>query len=222
MNSIEFPTVVYRTPGAHQCAGGTYGYVAADTPEQFERLIADGWFPSLQEAISGEMADPSLSHEGQNQQAMELSDIPPALAIEFVQHWLGHRLEEFGIEPQEAAEDELLERKQLEAIRIDAAAIALQAANDADQPRLWLFERATSLGLEVEDSLTADELLLLICHEYAKPAAEDADNADNADNAQPTREEMEVKAKELGIHFDGRTTDKSLAEKIEHVLSEQE
>lgn len=36
--------------------------------------------------------------------------------------------------------------------------------------------------------------------------------------APPTREELEEKANELGIKFDGRTTDRKLLEKIEEVL----
>lgn len=38
--------------------------------------------------------------------------------------------------------------------------------------------------------------------------------ADLPDDAPPTREELEQKATELGIKFDGRTTDKKLAAKI--------
>lgn len=34
----------------------------------------------------------------------------------------------------------------------------------------------------------------------------------------PTREELEQKANELGIKFDGRTTDRKLLEKIEEVI----
>jgi hypothetical protein len=34
------------------------------------------------------------------------------------------------------------------------------------------------------------------------------------ENAAPTREELEAKATELGIKFDGRTTDKRLLDKI--------
>lgn len=40
----------------------------------------------------------------------------------------------------------------------------------------------------------------------------------DVDDSKPTREELEAKAVELEIKFDGRTSDKSLAEKIEHVL----
>lgn len=41
------------------------------------------------------------------------------------------------------------------------------------------------------------------------------------DDSAPTREEMAIKAVELGIKFDGRTTDKALAEKIELALAEK-
>jgi hypothetical protein len=39
------------------------------------------------------------------------------------------------------------------------------------------------------------------------------------DNAQPTRAELEAKAKELGIKFDGRTGDKKLGQLIQDKLS---
>lgn len=38
------------------------------------------------------------------------------------------------------------------------------------------------------------------------------------DTAAPTRIELEIKATELGIKFDGRTTDNKLSEKINEVL----
>ncbi len=41
------------------------------------------------------------------------------------------------------------------------------------------------------------------------------------DDSAPTREELAIKAVELGIKFDGRTTDKALAEKIDLALAEQ-
>jgi hypothetical protein len=39
------------------------------------------------------------------------------------------------------------------------------------------------------------------------------------DDAAPTREELEAKAKELGIRFDGRTGDKKLGQLIQDRLS---
>ena len=40
------------------------------------------------------------------------------------------------------------------------------------------------------------------------------------DDALPTREELEAKATELGIRFDGRTKDKKLGQLIQDRLSE--
>lgn len=54
------------------------------------------------------------------------------------------------------------------------------------------------------------------------PEAIDGEHAEAENDSAPTREELETKATELGIKFDGRTTDKSLAEKIEFVIAEQE
>lgn len=98
---MNFPTLVYRTPGPHFAATGTYDYRGVTSPDDLEEAVAHGWFKSLPEAIAGK-------HE------------------------------------------------------------------------------------EVTD------------------------------DSEPTREELEAKAAELEIKFDKRTTDKSLAEKIEFVLADQE
>lgn len=98
---MSFPTIVYRCPGDHHCAGGTYAYKGVNEQDQLVAALSDGWFLTLPEAIAGE-----------------------------------------------AAETE--------------------------------------------------------------------------DDSMPTREEMAIKAVELGIKFDGRTTDKALAEKITAALSEKE
>lgn len=96
-----FPTLVYKTPGTHARAGGTYNYMGVADSAALESALAEGWFLTLPEAIEGK----------------------------------------------------------------------------------------------------ADE---------------------SADESAPTREELESKAAELNIQFDGRTTDKKLAEKIEHALGDQE
>ena len=104
--SVVLPTLLYRTPGDHQCAGGTYSYAPASTQAQVEQLLDSGWFLTLPEAIAGEHDESRYAVHGE-------------------------------------------------------------------------------------------------------------------DDTAPTREELEAKAKELDIKFDGRTTDKSLLEKIEHALAEQ-
>lgn len=49
-------------------------------------------------------------------------------------------------------------------------------------------------------------------------AAADEETSEGDEQNPPTREELEQKANELGIKFDGRTTDRKLLEKIEEVL----
>jgi hypothetical protein len=65
-----------------------------------------------------------------------------------------------------------------------------------------------------------------INHRLLREQAEAAAKAAEApaivpeDDALPTREELEVKATELGIRFDGRTKDKKLGQLIQDRLSE--
>ena len=56
--------------------------------------------------------------------------------------------------------------------------------------------------------------------EATQPAAVDPTEVPPDDDAPPTREELETKARELGIKFDGRTSDKALLAKIEAALAD--
>lgn len=159
---MNFPTLAYRTPGTHQCAGGTYDCIGANTQEHLESLFGEGWFLSLPEAIAGEHSVPSPKHEAQ---------ASPKTTEEIV--------------------------------------------------RQWLSDRATHIGIEHGDDLDELQLLLLICSAYKPVTDEDVDDS-GEDNSEPTRAELEAKAKELEIAFDGRTTDRILAEKIAAALAEQE
>ena len=53
-----------------------------------------------------------------------------------------------------------------------------------------------------------------------EPADEPADEPDY--NIEPTREELEMKATELGLQFDGRTSDNKLRQRIEDYLDRME
>lgn len=53
-----------------------------------------------------------------------------------------------------------------------------------------------------------------------KPEPEPADEPDY--NIEPTREELEMKAAELGLQFDGRTSDNKLRQRIEDYLDRME
>lgn len=170
---MNFPTLVYRTPGVHFSATGTYDYRGVDNAEALEAALDDGWFLTLQGAING----------------VEESLAP---------------IEESEPEPE---------------------GLPLQAIDAPAVVREWLSARLQEFGVEHEDDMHEDELLFLICHEFAKPA-DDAPPIDppepEIDDAPPTREELEAKAKELNISFDGRTTDRILGEKIASILAEQE
>lgn len=53
----DFPTILYRTPGPHKKPrGGSYAYCGAANQEEFDALIAKGWFPSYEEALAGKAA----------------------------------------------------------------------------------------------------------------------------------------------------------------------
>jgi hypothetical protein len=49
---IQFPTIVYKSPGSRRNAHGTYDYVGVKTQEEFDRRIADGWHPSRAAAFA--------------------------------------------------------------------------------------------------------------------------------------------------------------------------
>jgi hypothetical protein len=52
-----------------------------------------------------------------------------------------------------------------------------------------------------------------------KDQAAEVVKSEAQDNAPPTRAELETKAKELGIRFDGRTTDRKLGQLIQDKLA---
>lgn len=52
-------------------------------------------------------------------------------------------------------------------------------------------------------------------------AMAEAHNEESLDDVPPTREEMEIKARELDLKFDGRTSDRKLLEMINAAISEE-
>lgn len=62
----------------------------------------------------------------------------------------------------------------------------------------------------------------LIASQPLKPKAKEVEKAEEPidEVSAPTREELESKAKELNVSYDGRTSDKKLAERIAKALEE--
>ena len=53
---IDFPTIMYRTPGPHKKPRGkTYAYKGAADQAEFDALLGRGWFPSYEDAVVGKI-----------------------------------------------------------------------------------------------------------------------------------------------------------------------
>lgn len=84
-----------------------------------------------------------------------------------------------------------------------------EVAANADELKA-LGERGFVIGTDVARQAHDDREAAKVAE--ATAAADKATK--DAENKPPTREELEAKAKELGIHFDGRMGDKKLSELI--------
>lgn len=54
-----FPTIVYKTPGPHACAGATYAYLGVADEAGLDAALNQGYFRTLPEAIAGHHDDDS-------------------------------------------------------------------------------------------------------------------------------------------------------------------
>ncbi len=119
---MQFPNLVYKTPGPHKCKGGSYGYRQVNNLAELQLAIDDGFYPTKELAIN-----------------------PPECFS-----WADYGCEQ-----------------------------PLETAPEAPQDKT------------------------------------------PEDDAPPTRDELEAKAKELGISFNGNTKDTTLMTKIDEALAEQ-
>jgi hypothetical protein len=60
---MNFPTLVYRCPGAHQCEGNTFDYAPACDESELGQLIKDGWWPTLPLAMNPPETEEELEKE---------------------------------------------------------------------------------------------------------------------------------------------------------------
>lgn len=77
--------MVYKSPGKHLGAGGTYDFAGVNNAEELEAKLKDGWFSSLPEAIDSKKAAPVL-------EAKESDDTAPP-----TRHELEEKATELGI-----------------------------------------------------------------------------------------------------------------------------
>lgn len=90
----EFPTLVYRCPGACSRPGGTYGWLAARDAVQLDALLASGWFRTLPEAIAcrAEASAPAREQENAPPTREELVQRAAELGIKVDGRWSDARL----------------------------------------------------------------------------------------------------------------------------------
>lgn len=50
---MEFPRLVYTSPGPDKCQGGTYGYELVKDKESHDAAIKAGFFDTVPEALEG-------------------------------------------------------------------------------------------------------------------------------------------------------------------------
>lgn len=82
---MQFPTVVYRSPGAHQCPGSTYSYKGAADDAELSVLLDSGWFRTLPEALAGKPADEPVEgdYDDSAPTRAELETMATELGIKF-------------------------------------------------------------------------------------------------------------------------------------------
>lgn len=93
-----FPTALYRCPGSHQCQGGTFSCIGANDQNEFDKRIADGWHPTMPEAIAAQYAvkpdvvivDTPASDAPPTRDEMEIK--AAELGIKFDGRWSDKRL----------------------------------------------------------------------------------------------------------------------------------
>lgn len=60
---VDLPTLLYRCPGPHARAGGTFGYRSAATDKEYASLIEAGYLPTLPEAVERYELDKKTTHK---------------------------------------------------------------------------------------------------------------------------------------------------------------
>lgn len=83
----EFPAMVYKAPGKHLGAGGSYDFVGVENAEELKAKLKDGWFLSLPEAINFKKVAPVAEDKESDDTApptrQELEEKATELGIKF-------------------------------------------------------------------------------------------------------------------------------------------
>ncbi len=101
---MNFPAIVYKTPGPFGKPGKTYAYLGVADQEAFDAAIANGWKASKAEALAGKAASKVVAEVKEAQEAQEaLDDLSPATREEMEQ-----RAKQIGLRNVHRMKDETL------------------------------------------------------------------------------------------------------------------
>lgn len=84
---MEFPRLLYRCPGEHQCPGGTFSSIGANDQAEFDKHVAAGWHPTMPDAMetigkkvdAGKPAPVTATHDSASGDADD-TEVPPTRA----------------------------------------------------------------------------------------------------------------------------------------------
>lgn len=54
--NMQFPTMVYKSPGPHKGNGSTFGYISVKSEEEFNNALSNGYYETVEEAFAGKAA----------------------------------------------------------------------------------------------------------------------------------------------------------------------
>lgn len=67
---MDFPRLVFKSPGPFDCNGGTYGHVPVENESEYEAAIAAGYHPTVPEALA------AIKSKAEKKPDQEISEHP--------------------------------------------------------------------------------------------------------------------------------------------------
>ncbi len=81
----SLPCLMFRLPGPHRkpgINGISYDFIGAATPEEYQDRLDKGWFPTLDEASAGALADKAIEAASELREIVEEIGGPSRSALE--------------------------------------------------------------------------------------------------------------------------------------------
>lgn len=70
---MNYPRNVYKSPGSHDCQGGSFDFMSVNDKEEHDIAIIDGWHDSIPDALEGKKSATTVNAD----QVVEDDNAPP-------------------------------------------------------------------------------------------------------------------------------------------------